>query len=132
MRGHKTASLEQVIHSIPRAPGNVLLCRRLRKELRSLRDACADIKEWRDRQIAHLDYPTVFMEHPKPLSSVQVRTTQAAIEGIVNFLRQVAEHCYSSHHAFPFHGESLDGDTLMFFLEAGLKQHPSVRFPLKV
>jgi hypothetical protein len=127
MGRYKTASLEQLLLSIP--PGHEPLCEGLQQDLIDIRTTSVDIKEWRDRQIAHLDYKTVFLEHPTPLNDVMVRTTQTSIDGIVNFLRQVAEHLYSRQHVFSFQGEPLDGDTLMFFLEKGLKQHPPIRYP---
>src|SRR5436189_5519746 len=126
---YETASLEQLLLSIP--PGHEPLREALEKDLIALRTTSADIKEWRDRQIAQLDYQTVFLEHPTPLNEVMVRTAQSTVDGITDFLRQIAEELYSSHvshHSFSFQGETLDGDTLMFLLEEGLKHHSPIRW----
>jgi hypothetical protein len=117
---NETASLEHLLHSIPHTLENTSLRRSLKKDLARLRTACADIKEWRDRLIAHLDRRTLMMEI-QPLNNVSVQTVDQSVDGIVAFLRNVADHLYNGSHMFTFQGEELDGDTLMYHFEAGLK-----------
>jgi HEPN superfamily AbiU2-like protein len=60
-RGKQSASLEMLLRGLP--PGaDATLTRRLKKCLDAMRTDCSNIKEWRNRKIAHLDLPTVLIQ----------------------------------------------------------------------
>jgi len=115
----QTASLETLLQMLlerDAAP----LGRRLKKQLKTLRKQCADVKDWRHRQIAHLDLRTVFMRGA-PLKPVQVQTVAEAVRGINAFLTEFGSHF---GYAVRVAVGDLDGDTLMFLLKAGHAANP--------
>jgi hypothetical protein len=120
----RTASLESLIQMIT-ARQDAPLGRRLRKQLKGLRDLCVDVREWRRRQLAHLDLRTVLLTHTVPLRPVQLRVVTKAVEGIQTILTEVG-----NHFGYPISIEvgDLDGDTLMFLLQSGRAANPPLRF----
>jgi hypothetical protein len=120
----QTASLESLIQTID-APEDAVLGRRLRRELKELRRSCADLIDWRHREIAHRDLQTVLLMKAPP-NPVLVRTVKNALEVIAQILTDVGRHY--GHPVVIEHGDE-DGDTLMWLLQLGQEHRPEWTLP---
>jgi hypothetical protein len=90
-RGNSRASMESLIQRLPPTASN--LRRLLKKRLEAVRRDCAEVAEWRDRQVAHGDLRTALREHPSPLPPVQARRIGRAIELLASILSEISDEC---------------------------------------
>lgn len=119
-RGDKSATLEMLLHGLPR--GANATTRSLRKRLARMRKECEEIKDWRNREGAHLDLQTVLIQAPEP--KVRLRVVAQVTKDIIEFLKDFAAEFYPDVTHIVEEPE-LDGDTLMFLLEQGQARHTS-------
>ena len=112
-RGGKSATLEMLLHGLPRS-ANATVTRRLRKRLDLMRKECEAIKDWRNREGAHLDLPTVLIQAPEP--KVRLRVVKHVIKEMTEFLSEFASEFYPDM-TYVVEETELDGDTLMCLLE---------------
>jgi hypothetical protein len=129
-RGEKTMSLETLLKTIPTGATYAPLARKLRKELRDLRTSCKEIKEWRNRAIAHLDLPTRFKEHPRPLGAIKKETVRVSIGRMHGFLQDFGFGVYNGL-IVPMQTEMMDGNVLMSLMAVGVEHHPAYRLDSK-
>ena len=90
--------------------------RGLRKRLDVMRKECEEIKDWRNREGAHFDLPTVLIQAPEP--KVRLRAVEQVLKDITEFLIDFAGEFYPDITHVVEEPE-LDGDTVMFLLEQG-------------
>jgi hypothetical protein len=88
-RGHRTASMERLIHSLP--PSAARLGRRLRKGLKSVRRACKQLIRWRDTQVVHRNEATVLREDTTPLAPGNMQSLSEAIEYFADALTEISD-----------------------------------------
>jgi len=125
----RTASLESLLQSTDAQPHEVAILRKLKKDLQTLRTKAETIKQLRHRQIAHLDLRTVLLKHPAPLGQVTVQTMNSVVTGIADWLNEFGRQFYKT--AVSVEVGEIDGDTMVFLLELGLKNRPVINFPIK-
>ena len=96
----------------------------LTRQLAALRIACSSIEQWRHNRIAHANLAVVMME--KLLDSVTIQSVHHAVSEIESIHRRVGDHFYPTE-PWSFGGTDVDGDTLMFLIDAGRKAYPPFR-----
>jgi hypothetical protein len=106
-RGKQRASMESLIQNLPETAST--LRRHLKKRLAGVRRDCANIAEWRDRQVAHRDLATALRQHPSPLPPVQARAVGRTIEILAKSLTAISDKC-GHDRPYDVHQEIADVD----------------------
>jgi hypothetical protein len=98
-------SLETLVHSID-AGANESLRAKAENRLTEAHDKTAFARDWRNRQIAHLDLRTALGSHADPLSPYTRGQVQEALDSIAAVLNTVSVHFGG---ATTFFGDFIDG-----------------------
>jgi HEPN superfamily AbiU2-like protein len=118
--GHHTASLAQLIGSIPAE--NDDLVEQLDSDRQRLLSLCDPIIEWRHKAIAHASLAVATMEIV--LEGVSVQSVPEALAGIESIHRQVCDRFYPEE-LWAYVGQTVDGDDLMHLLALASKRGQS-------
>jgi len=90
-KGDASASIEMLLQRLPQT-ADPKVTRRLKKRLNLMRKECEEIKDWRNREGAHFDLPTVLIQAPEP--KVRLRVVKQLIKAITEFLTDFAGEFY--------------------------------------
>lgn len=92
-----------------------------------LRRSCAPLREWRNRRLAHSDYPTVTGEVQASLPEIPWQTIDEALAEVRTLMNLVQRRFLDSE----FHYESFtdldDGEMIVFYLREAQKYEEEMR-----
>jgi len=97
------------------------LARTSRVLLDKMRTQCAPFREWRNKQLAHLDLLTSMKAAPNPLPGISRQMIDEALETVRNYMNGVERHYFDSEYAYEHFIMSSDASSLVSMLKRGLR-----------
>lgn len=113
-------SLEQLQLRIE-AHGDASLASANRVLLDSLHAQCAPFREWRNKQLAHLDLLTSMKAAPNPLPGISRQMIDNALETLRNYMNGIERYYSDSEYGYEHFIMSSDASALVSMLKYGLR-----------
>jgi len=118
---HDNLSLEQLQRRLEKHGDNGL-AGHTRLILESLRMKCQPFREWRNRQLTHLDLSTSMKSSRNPLPDISRPMIEEALSLVRNFMNKIEAHYNNGEIGYEhFLFTSSDGDALLAVVRNGLR-----------
>jgi len=89
--------------------------------LNKLEKGCQPFKTWRDKKLAHFDFPTSMNISSNPLPDVSVEMIEDALALVREHMDLVEPHCYGADVGYEHFFMHLDGEALIAVLRDGMR-----------
>ena len=110
------------LERLPDLIGNPKLACELKGLVEAVHKACKSARTWRHRRLAHSDLGLALASSSDPLPGVTREEVEAALEAIRAALNRLAAHYWQSEmDYYPVIPHGGDGDSLVYFLDQGVR-----------
>lgn len=123
---NENMSLEQ-LQTLLEAYGDAIHASKSRLILDKLHDQCAPFRNWRDKQLAHLDLHTSMKSSPNPLPGVSREMIGGALSTVRDYLNAIEQHYNDSEYGYENFMMGSDGDALLATIRNGLRYEELVQ-----
>lgn len=101
--------------------GDSTLASRNRLTLNKLHSQCVTFRDWRNKQLAHMDLLTAMKSSPNPLPGVSREMIEDALSTLRDYLNAIEQHYNNSEYGYEHFIMSSDGEALLATIRAGLR-----------
>jgi len=117
---HENLSFEQLQARLEKY-GDAKLAANNRATLDALQLKAASFREWRNKQLAHLDLLTAMKSSLNPLPDISLEMVEDALELLRHYLNAIEIHYIGSETGYEHFIMQSDGDALVAILRYGLR-----------
>jgi len=98
------------------------IAKEFQSRLHKIDQACSPLREWRNRRLAHSDFPTALGQSQFPLPKVAWETIDSTLKSIGNLMNLVQIHFLDSEFGYESFTNLNDGEEIVFYLKEA-QQH---------
>jgi hypothetical protein len=117
---NENLSLEQLQKRLE-IHGDSSLAASNREVLNKLQGQCAPFREWRNKQLAHLDLLTSMKATPNPLPGISQQMIDDSLGTVRDYMNAIEHHYADSEFGYEHFIMSSDGTALVGLLKSGLR-----------
>lgn len=122
----KNLSLEQLQERLC-AHGDKGLANQTRSILDRLHSKCKPFRDWRNKQLAHLDLTTAMKSTQNPLPGISRQMIEEALELVREFMNKIESHYMDSEMGYDDFIMQSDGEALVAILRSGLRYEELIK-----